>query len=149
MRQGSMTLRMAAAALALSGSMAFAPQAKAVDLDEHSKYLAFIEGFQYFFEFCQAETTLPDPQVTFARAHIGERRALIFAGLHEIQRNKVLTDMPAKKALVIKGVMENLKKDAASAPLPDLCKRGFFEGVMDSEQKSKEKEVAAIRKAKN
>jgi len=149
MRQGSVTLRVATAALALSGAMALAPQARAVDLDEHTKYLAFIEGFQYFFEFCQAETTLPEAQVTFARAHIGERRALIFTGLHEIQRNKILADMPAKKALVIKSVMENLKKDPSSAPLPDLCKRGFFEGVMDSEQKSREKEVAAIRKAKN
>ena len=57
-----MKLRMATAALALSGTVVLTSQAKAVDLDEHSKYLAFIEGFQYFFEFCQAETTLPEPQ---------------------------------------------------------------------------------------
>jgi hypothetical protein len=149
MSQGPTTLRMATAALALGATIGFAPQAKAVDLDEHTKYLAFIEGFQYFFEYCQAEATLPEAQVSFARAHIGERRALIFAGLHEIQRNKIMADMPAKKALMIKGVMENLKKEQANAPLNDLCKRGFFEGVVDSEQKSKAKEVAAITKAKN
>lgn len=149
MRQGATTLRVAMAALVLGGTAAFAPQAKAIDLDEHSKYLAFIEGFQYFFEFCQSETTLPDAQVSYARAHIGERRALIFTGLHEIQRNKIIADVPAKRALMIKGVMDNLKQDGGSPPLPDLCKRGFFEGVMDSEQKSEAKEVAAIRKAKN
>jgi hypothetical protein len=149
MRQGTTKLRMMTAAMVLGGAFAAAPDARAADLDEHSKYLAFIEGFQHFFEFCQAETTLPEAQVTYARNHIGERRALIFAGLHEIQRNKIIADAPAKKEVMVKGVMDNLKKDPASAPLSDLCKRGFFEGVMDSEQKSEAKEVAAIRKAKN
>jgi hypothetical protein len=149
MRQGKTTLRMAAAALVFGGMLSSATGAKAVDLDELSKYLAFIESFQHFFEYCQAETTLPEAQVSYARNHIGARRALIFAGLHEIQRDKIIADTPAKKALVLKGVMENIKKDASSASLKDLCKQGFFEGVVDSEQKSEAKEAAAIRKAKN
>ena len=149
MRQRRTKLRMAAAALVLGGAVAWATQARAVDLDEHTKYLAFIEGFQHFFEFCQAEATLPEAQVTYARNHIGERRALIFAGLHEIQRDKIMADVPAKKALVVKSVMDNLKKDSSNPPLKDMCKQGFFEGMMDSEQKSEAKEVAALRKAKN
>jgi hypothetical protein len=33
--------------------------------------------------------------------------------------------------------------------LKELCKQGFFAGVMESEQKSEANEIAAIRKAKN
>ena len=149
MRQARTKLRMATTALVFGGALASTTAAKAVDLDELTKYLAFIEGFQYFFEFCQAETTLPEAQVSYARNHIGERRALIFAGLHEIQRNKITADMPVKRAMMVKGVMDNLKKDPSSPPLADLCKRGFLEGVVDTERKSEAKEIDAIRKAKN
>jgi hypothetical protein len=142
-------LRAATAALVLSGAVTSATDAKAVNLDELSKYLAFIEGFQHIFEYCQAETTLPQPQVTYARNHIGERRALIFADLHEIQRDKITADMPTKKAQMLKGVMEHVKKDQPGVPLKELCKQGFFAGVMESEQKSEANEIAAIRKAKN
>lgn len=149
MRQGRTKLRAAAAALVLTGAVASAPEAKAVNLDELSKYLAFIEGFQHIFEYCQAEATLPQAQVAYARNHIGERRALIFGGLHEIQRDQIVADMPAKKAAMLKGVLEHVKKDQPGVPLKELCKRGFFEGVMESEQKSEVNETAAIRKAKN
>jgi hypothetical protein len=144
-----MRLRAASAALVLSGALASAPDAKAVDLDELSKYLAFIEGFQYLFEYCQAEAPLPDKQVSYARAHIGERRAVIFAGLHEIQRDKIVADMPAKRTIMVKGVLDHLKKEQPGKSMTELCKAGFFEGVVDSEQKSETKETAAIRKAKN
>jgi hypothetical protein len=149
MKRMAMRLRTAGAALMLGGILTCPTGAKAVDLDELTKYLAFIEGFQYIFEFCQAEATLSAGQVSFARSHIGERRALIFAGLHEIQRDKIVADMPPKRTLMIKGVLEHVKKDQPGVPLKDLCKRGFFEGVVESEQKSQAKEVAAIRKAKN
>jgi hypothetical protein len=145
----ALRLRAAAVALALGGLLAAAPTAKAVDLDELSKYLTFIEGFQYLFEFCQAETKLPEKQITFARGHIGERRALIFAGLSETQRDKIMEDLPAKRASMIKGVLDHVNKDRPGVPLKHLCLSGFFEGVMDSEQKSVAKEVAAIRKAKD
>lgn len=142
-------LRAAAAVLILGGVIAAPPKAKAVDLNELTKYLAFIEGFQYIFEYCQAEATLPEKQIAFARTHIGERRALIFAGLHEIQRDKIVADMPPKRAIMIKGVLDSLKKEQPGKALRDLCKQGLFEGVMESEEKSREKEVAAIQKAKN
>jgi hypothetical protein len=148
-KQGTTKLRAAAAALVLSGTVVSATEAKAVNLDELSKYLAFIEGFQHIFEYCQAGTTLPQTQITYARNHIGERRALIFAGLHEIQRDRITADMPAKKALMLKGVLDHVKKDQPGVPLKELCKQGFFEGVMESEQKSDANETAAIRKAKN
>ena len=141
-------LRMATATLAL-GALFFASGAKASpNLDELTKYLAFIESFQYFFEFCQAETRLPDNQVNFARSHIGERRALIFAGLNEEQRDKVVAGMPDKKTQMIKGVLETVGKEQPGVPLKHLCLAGFFEGIMDSEQKSSGKETAAIRKLK-
>jgi hypothetical protein len=149
MRLGTNKLRAAAAALVFSGALASAPEAKAVNLDELSKYLAFIEGFQHIFEYCQAETALPEPQIAYARNHIGERRALIFTGLHEIQRDRITADMPAKKAQMLKGVLEHIKKEQPGVPLKELCKQGFFEGVMESEQKSEANETAAISKAKN
>jgi hypothetical protein len=141
-------LRMASAALALGGLLATAPTAKAADLDELSKYLAFIEGFQYLFEFCQAETKLPDKQISYAWGHIGKRRALIFSGLNEAQRSKIMEDMPAKRGLMIRNVLDHVAKDQPGVPLKHLCLSGFFEGVMDSEQKSEAKEAAAIAKAK-
>jgi hypothetical protein len=143
-------LRTASAALMMAlGGLLATPTARAADLDELTKYLAFIEGFQYFFEFCQAETRLPDAQVTFARAHVGERRALIFAGLSATQRDRIAADMPPKRAQMIKNVLDHFAKDQPGVPLKHLCLAGFFEGVMDSEQKSIAKEVAAIRKAKD
>jgi hypothetical protein len=141
-------LRATSAALALAGLLASAPNTKAADLDELSKYLAFIEGFQYLFEFCQAETKLPDKQVSWAWTHIGKRRTLIFAGLNETQRSKIMEDMPAKRGLMIKNVLENVTKSQPGVPLKHLCLAGFFEGVMESEQKSEAKEAAAIAKAK-
>ena len=144
----SLRLRMAGAALALAALLASAGAKAAPNLDELTRYLAFIESFQYFFEYCQAETKLPDSQVNFARAHIGERRALIFAGLNEDQRGKLITAMPDKKAQMIKGVLETVGKDQPGVPLKHLCLAGFFEGIMDSEQKSSAREETAIRKLK-
>ncbi len=150
MKLTAVTLRATAIALMVGGGILASPRdAKAVDLNELSKYLAFIEGFQYIFEFCQVETTLPQKQVTFARSHIGERRALIFAGLNETQREKIVADMPTKRAAMIKGMLDQAKKDQPGVPLKDLCKQGIFEGVMESERESAAKETAAIRKAKN
>jgi hypothetical protein len=123
--------------------------ARAVDLDELSKYLAFIEGFQYLFEFCQAEATLPKDQVTFAREHIGERRALIFAGLDEDQRKKITTDAVGKKTQMIEAMMRHVARELPGRALKDLCKEGFFQGVMESEQNARSKEVGEIMKAKN
>jgi hypothetical protein len=122
--------------------------ARAADLGELSKYLAFIEGFQHLYEFCQAETPLPAEQVIYARNHIAERRALVFAGLTESQRNQVIADTPAKKKQMLDGVTQAVKKDNPNASLPALCKQGFFEGVIQSERGSEAKEVAAIQKAK-
>jgi len=124
-------------------------EARAADLDELSKYLAFIEGFQHLFEFCQAEAKLPAAQVKYARDHIGERRALILAGLDEAQRRKISADAQGKKAQMLDGIMQHVAKEQPNKKLKDLCKEGFFEGVMESEQKSEAKESAAIRKAKN
>ena len=144
----SLKLRMAGAALALGALLAPSGAKAAPNLDELTKYLAFIESFQHFFEFCQAETKLPDSQVSYARAHIGERRALIFAGLNEDQRGKLVAAMPDRKTQMIKGVLETVGKDQPGVPLKHLCLAGFFEGIMDSEQKSSAKEEAAIRKLK-
>ena len=149
MKRGAKRLRMGGAILVLGVILASPPSAKAVDLGELTKYLTFIEGFQYFFEFCQAEAALSEKLVASARNHIGERRALIFAGLHEIQRDRIVADMAPKKPQMIKSVLDSTKRDKPGVTLADLCKQGFFEGIMDSEQKSAEKEVAAIRKAKN
>jgi len=114
-------LRAMSAALALGGLLATS-NARA-DLDELSKYMAFIEGFQYLFEFCQAEAKLPDKQVSIARGHIGERRALIFSGLTEAQRDNIIADMPAKRTLMIKGVLEHVNKQQPGVPLKHLCSR--------------------------
>lgn len=123
-------------------------EARAADLDELSKYLAFIEGFQHLFEFCQAEAKLPLAQVKYARDHIGERRALIFTGLNEAQRKQISADAQGKKAQMLEGIMQHVAKEQPNQELKDLCKSGFFHGVMESEQKSESKETAAIRKAK-
>ena len=136
-------------ALALILRLAWPGEARAADLDELSKYLAFIEGFQHLFEFCQAEAKLPVAQVTYARNHIADRRALIFAGLSESQRAKISADAVAKRKQMLEGVMQHVAKEQPNRKLKDLCKEGFFEGVMESEQKSEAKETAAIRKAKN
>jgi hypothetical protein len=122
--------------------------ARAADIGELSKYLAFIEGFQHLYEFCQAETQLPAEQVIYAGNHIAERRALVFAGLNEAQRNQVMADSPAKKEQMLDGVTQAIKKDNPKNSLPELYKQGFFEGVIKSERGSEEKELAAIRKAK-
>lgn len=149
MKRRAVPLRAACAVLMLGGLLTSARSAKAADLDELTKYLAFIEGFQYIFEYCQAETALPETQVAFARRHIGERRALIFSGLDEMQREKLITDMPPKRSLMIKAMLDDARRDPSGMPLKDLCKQGLFEGVIDSEQKSAAREVAAIEKAKN
>ena len=145
----SLRLRIAGAALALGGLLAVSSARAAPNLDELTKYLAFIESFQYFFEFCQAETRLPDAQVTYARNHIGERRALIFSGLNEEQRDKVVAAVPEKRTQMIKGVLATVNKDQPGVPLKHMCLAGFFEGIMDAEQKSAAKEDAAIRKLKD
>ena len=122
---------------------------RAADLDELSKYLAFIEGFQYLFEFCQAEAKLPSDQISFAAQHIRERRALIFAGLDEAQRDRISADAQPKKKQVLAGVMDYMKKNGHDKPLKEQCKEGFFAGIVESEKKGEVKEVAAIQKAKN
>jgi hypothetical protein len=142
-------LPVAAAVLALAGLLPASGAKATPNLDELARYLAFIESFQYFFEFCQAETRLPDNQVTFARTHIGERRALIFAGLNEEQRATLVAGMPDKRTQMIKSVLETVGKDQPGVPLKHLCLAGFFEGIMDSEQKSGAKERAAIQKLKD
>jgi len=58
-------------ALAVILRLGWPGEGRAADLDELSKYLAFIEGFQHLFEFCQAEAKLPVTQVKYARDHIG------------------------------------------------------------------------------
>ena len=123
--------------------------AEAANLGELAKYLAFIEGFQHLFEFCQAETKLPDDQVTYARQHIGERRALIFAGLNETQRAKIAADAPAMKKQMLDAMDKRTKKDHPGRPLKELCKIGYFEGVVTAEKESADKERAAILKAKD
>ena len=122
---------------------------RAADFDELSKYLAFIEGFQHMFEFCQAETKLPADQVSFARQHIGERRSLIFAGLDEAQRDRISADAQPKKKQMLAGVMDYMKKNGHEKPLRELCREGFFAGIVESEKNGEAKEVAAIQKAKN
>jgi hypothetical protein len=136
-------------ALAVILRLGWPGEARAADLDELSKYLAFIEGFQHLFEFCQAEARLPSAQIKYGRDHIGERRALIFAGLSESQRAKISADAVGKKKKMLDGIMEHVAKEQPNKKLMDLCKEGFFEGVMESEQKAEAKETAAIRKAKN
>ena len=90
--------------------------AEAANLGELAKYLAFIEGFQHLFEFCQAEAKLPDEQVTYARQHIGERRALIFAGLNETQRAKITADAPTMKKQMLDAMDKRTKKDHPGRP---------------------------------
>ena len=123
-------------------------QAKNANLDELSKYLAFIEGFQHLFEFCQAETRLSEREVTYARSHIGERRALIFAGLNEEQRGKISKDSQPKKVQMVDAVLAHMTKEHPNKPLKELCKEGMFAGIVDSEKKAERKEEDAIRSAK-
>lgn len=127
-------------------SVAAAP---AADLGALSKYLGFIESFQRIFEFCQAEAKLSDKAIKYARDHIGERRALILSGLNERQRDKVYADAEGMRGKVLDQFMQQLAKDRPSNDLPELCRiDGFFAGVIASEAKAQDKEVAAIRKAK-
>lgn len=122
---------------------------KAADLDELAKYLGFIEGFQSLFESCQAEATLPAKEISYAREHIAVRRALIFAGLSEDDRNKVSEDAQDKKKQMLDGVAKSIAKSSPKAKMKDLCKQGFFTGVMESEVESEKKEEAAIKEAKS
>jgi len=123
--------------------------ARAVDLAALAKYLGFIESFQRIFEFCQAETKLSEKAINYARDHIGERRALILSGLNERQRERVYTDAEAMRGKVLDQFARQLDRDQPSKDLPKLCRTdGFFAGVVASEAKAQDKEVAAIRKAK-
>lgn len=122
---------------------------KAADLDELAKYLGFIEGFQHLFEYCQAETKLPVKEVTYAREHIATRRAMIFAGLNETERSKVSEDAEDKKKQMLDGIAKSVAKSNPNAKMKDLCKQGFFTGVMESEVESEKKEEAAIKEAKS
>jgi hypothetical protein len=136
-------------ALAVTLNLVWPGEGGAADLDELSTYLGFIEGFQHLFEFCQAEAKLPAAQIKYARDHIGDRRALIFAGLSERERAKIAADATAKRKQMLDDVMQHVAKAQPNKKLKDLCEEGFFEGVMESEQKSEAEETAAIRKAKN
>jgi hypothetical protein len=145
-----MTKRIMAAVLGLALWTVSPHATRAAELEELSKYLAFIEGYQHLFEFCQAETTLPDEIVQYSRTHIADRRALIFVGLSEGERQKVMDASVAKKAQVIAGFMQFMRKEQPNRTLPELCKQdGFFAGVVQSETKSEDKESAAIKQAKN
>jgi hypothetical protein len=135
--------------LAATASVLNVAAAGAADLNALTKYLAFIESFQRIFEFCQAETKLPDKAVKYARDHVGERRALILSGLNERQRARIYVDAEAMRGKVLGEFIEHLDKDRARKDLPQLCRTdGFFAGIIASEAKAQDKEVAAIRKAK-
>jgi hypothetical protein len=69
--------------------------------------------------------------------------------LTENERTKISADAAAKKKQMLEGIMQHAAKEQPNKKLKDLPKEGFFEGVMESEQKSEAKETAAIRKAKN
>jgi hypothetical protein len=144
-----MIKRGTACILLASAILQNAAPARAVDLDELTKYLGFIESFQRIFEFCQAETKLSDKATKYARDHIGERRALILSGLNERQRDRVYADAEAMRGKVLDRFVQQLDKDQPSKDLSELCRTdGFFAGVLSSEAKAQDKEVAAIRKAK-
>ena len=143
-----MIKRRAVFLLAVTLTLAGPVAAKAADLPELTKYLGLIEGFQYMFEYCQTKTKLSSDQVKYARGHIAERRALIFAGLDEAARKKISVDAQAMKKLVLDSMMKKLRESEPNWDLGDWCKGGLLDGVIDSEQKSETKEVAAIRKAK-
>jgi hypothetical protein len=135
--------------LVATAALAWAAPARAADLDALSKYLGFIESFQRIFEFCQAETKLPDKAIKYARDHIGERRALILSGLNERQRESVYAAAAAMQGKVLDRFMQRLAKDQPDKNLQELCRTdGFFAGVVSTEAKAQDKEVAAIRKAK-
>ena len=142
-------IKLGAGCIILASAILNVAPARAADLDELTKYLGFIESFQRIFEFCQAETKLPDKAVKYARDHIGERRALILSGLNERQRDRVYTDAEAMRGKVLNQFVRQLDKDQPSKDLPELCRTdGFFAGVIASEAKAQDKEVAAIKKAK-
>ena len=142
-------IKLGAGGILLASAILNVAPARAADLDELTKYLGFIETFQRIFEFCQAETKLSDKAVKYARDHIGERRALILSGLNERQRDRVYTDAEAMRGKVLDQFVRQLDKDQPSKDLPELCRTdGFFAGVIASEAKAQDKEVAAIKKAK-
>jgi hypothetical protein len=142
-------IKLGAGGILLASAILNVAPARAADLDELTKYLGFIESFQRIFEFCQAETKLSDKAVKYARDHIGERRALILSGLNERQRDRVYTDAEAMRGKVLDQFVRQLDKDQPSKDLPELCRTdGFFAGVIASEAKAQDKEVAAVKKAK-
>jgi hypothetical protein len=59
----------------------------------------------------------------------------------------------AAAALVFSGAVASAPEakavDLDELSMKELCKQGFFEGVMETEQKSQANETAAISKAKN
>ena len=79
--------------------------ARSADLEALTKYFAFIEAFRHFFEYRQAEAQLPEFRVQYARSHIGDRRAVIFAGLNEAERKKISDDSVAKKWEMVENVL--------------------------------------------
>jgi hypothetical protein len=135
-------------AFAVIARLLWPADARAADMDELAKYLGFIEGFQHLFEFCQAEAKLSDREIKYSRDHIGERRALIFSGTNEQQRRTIMADAPAKKEQMLQGVTQYMEKEVPNTSMKEMCRQGFFSGVIESEQKADSKEVAAIRKAK-
>ena len=144
-----MIKRGAACMLMATATLLHVAPARAADLGALAKYLGFIDSFQRIFEFCQAETKLSDKAIKYARDHIGERRALILSGLNERQRARVYADAEAMRGKVLDQFVRQLDKDQPSTDLPKLCRTdGFFAGVIASEAKAQDKEVAAIRKAK-
>jgi hypothetical protein len=139
----------ASQAVLLAAVLGAAAPARAADLEELSKYLGFIEGFQYVFEFCQAEADLPDKDIQYARDHISERRALIFAGLSERQRSRISEGALGKKAEMLQGFMKYIAKETPDKTLPELCRTDeFFGGIINSETRAQEREITAIVKAK-
>jgi len=143
-RKGAAGCAVAAATMLLTIA-----SAQAADLDALAKYFGFIESFQRIFEFCEAETKLSDKVVKFARDHIGERRALILSGLNERQRERVYAQAERMRGRVLDQFTRQLVKDRRSKDLVELCRTdGFFAGVIASEVRAQDKEIAAIKKAK-
>ena len=135
--------------LAATATVLNVASAQAADLGTLSKYLAYIESFQRIFEFCQAETKLQEKAVKYAREHIGERRALILSGLNQRQREKVYAEGEATRGKVLDHFIEHLE-DRPNKGLAELCRTdGFFAGIVASETKAQDQEIAAIKKAKS
>jgi hypothetical protein len=149
-RKGKPMIKPSSLALAVVMGLFAAAPSRAADLDTLAKYLGFIGSFQDILETCRAEAKLPDPQIKSAWDHITERRALIFAGLNETDRQKIAADAGPKKAQMLDGFTRSLGKDQPGKSLPELCRTdGFFAGILDAETKAQVKETAAIRKAKS